>query len=51
MKEKGEKYVAIDETVIKAGNNFYYAWVAVDVKRIEVIAARISKRKENLNLK
>ena len=48
VERKRRKYVAIDETVIKAGKKFYYVWVAVDVERMEVISARISRGKGNL---
>ena len=46
--ERKRRSVAIDETVIKAGKRFYYVWVAVDVERMEVISARISRGKGNL---
>ena len=48
IERKRRRYVAIDETVIKAGKRFYYVWVAVDVERMEVISARISRGKGNL---
>ena len=48
VERKRRRYVAIDETVIKCGRKRYYVWVAVDVERMEVIAAKISKSKGNL---
>ena len=48
IERKRRRYVAIDETVIKCGRKRYYVWVAVDVERMEVIAAKISKSKGNL---
>ena len=48
VERKRRRYVAIDETVIKAGKKVYYVWVAVDVERMEVISARISRGKGNL---
>ena len=48
IERKRRRYVAIDETVIKAGKRFYYVWVAVDVERMKVISARISRGKGNL---
>ena len=47
IERKRRRYVAIDETVIN-GKKKYYVWVAIDVERMEVISAKISKGKGNL---
>jgi transposase-like protein len=42
-KKRRRKNIALDETKIKLRDGWYYLWVAVDVERMEVVCARITR--------
>ncbi len=46
---KRRRYIAIDEAAIVCGKRRYYIWVAVDTEKMEIISARMSKSRSNLD--